>query len=126
MKSLKSFRGDSKFTTWLWTITKRQIADYYRSRKWKERQAEASEDISDLNIISTINPGVENLDDIIIVRNAIKKLPNHYQEIIYLRFIDGLKFSEIAIEIKKSNEATKSLFRRAISELQNIIGTNYG
>lgn len=126
MKSLKSFRSESKFTTWLWTITKRQIADYYRSKKWKEQQAQVETEISELDILDTHNPATETLDDMIMLRKAMKSLPTHYQEIIYLRFIDGLKFHELAEVIGKSFEGTKSLFRRAVAELQTTMGAENG
>ena len=33
LQSLKSFRGESKFSTWLRVITNRHIANYYRKNK---------------------------------------------------------------------------------------------
>src|SRR5512133_1755058 len=36
MKSLRSFKSQSKVSTWLRTITNHKIADYYRARKIKQ------------------------------------------------------------------------------------------
>src|SRR5512145_134315 len=33
MRSICGFRGEARFATWLYTLTRRQIADYYRRRK---------------------------------------------------------------------------------------------
>src|SRR5512137_724213 len=36
MRSLKGFRGESKFSTWLRTLTNRQVAEYYRRKRHPE------------------------------------------------------------------------------------------
>lgn len=126
-RSLKSFRYEARFSTWLRTLVNRQVADYYRERKpaslsldgpnpttpgpenWLEMEARPAED------------GLSKTDDQIILRQALQKLPPHYREIILLRFADGLRFEEIAQFQCQSLEATKSLFRRAIASLQGLI-----
>jgi DNA-directed RNA polymerase specialized sigma24 family protein len=50
------------------------------------------------------------------------QLPDHYQEILLLRFAEGLKFREIARTMGQSLEATKSLYRRAMDALRDIVG----
>jgi RNA polymerase sigma-70 factor (ECF subfamily) len=124
MKSLKSFRGESRFSTWLRTLTNRQIADYYRRRSPMEAHSKLEED-SHLNpnaSYSTTNPGTGSMDEMIMVRQAMQKLPENYREIILLRFADGLQFNEIAEQQGQSLEATKSLFRRAILALNKQLG----
>lgn len=126
MRSIKSFRGTAQFSTWLRTLTNRRIADYYRSRN--DAEAELAVPLSEAS------PGyVPNLrtsdtthhtDDQIILQDALLQLPEHYQEIILLRFAEGLKFKEIAQTMGQSLEATKSLFRRAMSALRDELGEN--
>ena len=48
----------------------------------------------------------------------MQQLPEHYQEIVLMRFADGLTFTQIAQERGQSLEATKSLYRRAIQALR--------
>ncbi len=124
VKSLKSFRGNSKFSTWLRTLTNRQIANYYRSRNRSETELDM--DIEDLDFIPSIASNSKlhetDVDDMILLNQGLDKLPEHYREILLLRFADGMKFKDIADHQNKSIESTKSLFRRAISSLRDQLG----
>lgn len=128
MRSIKSFRGDSQFSTWLRTLTNRQIADYYRRRK----PDESSLDPGDNGLTGSSNPGAHqltssgtNLEEILMLRQALRQLPENHREVILLRFAEGLQFNEIAAVQGQSLEAVKSLFRRAIAGLQKQIGVDH-
>ena len=47
----------------------------------------------------------------------MQSLPEHYQEVILMRFADGLSFAEIAEQRAQSLDAAKSLYRRALQAL---------
>jgi RNA polymerase sigma-70 factor (ECF subfamily) len=124
MKSLENFRHESQFSTWLRTLTNRQIADYYRSRTPPEIQL-------NLDVLYT-NPGrfstekttvdnIDNMDKMIMIRQSFGSLPEHYQEILLLRFADGLRFKDIAQLLGQSLEGTKSLYRRAVAKLSEQV-----
>ena len=123
MKSLKNFRFESQFGTWLRTLVNRQVADFYRSRKprFETVSLDAEDDDLDRDMSVSTEDGVHDRDDVIILRQALRKLPENYREIIMLRFVDGLQFDEIAELQGQSLEATKSLFRRAIAALQKHV-----
>jgi RNA polymerase sigma-70 factor (ECF subfamily) len=119
LQSLKSFRGDSKFSTWLRVITNRHIANYYRKNK---RQLDSPPlDVDGLQIKSSQTLSESGLNRVYI-QQGLEKLPEHYQEILLLRFAEGLKFQEIAEVLGKNLDATKSLFRRAISAMKDQLG----
>lgn len=124
MKSLESFRGNAKFSTWLRTLTDRRIADFYRrrSRAAAEQPTDFSDTGSQLSPVKS--PGMA-VDDKVMIREAIRALPEHYREIILLRFAEGLRFEEIASVRGQSLEATKSLFRRAIAALRDQVGDEF-
>jgi RNA polymerase sigma-70 factor (ECF subfamily) len=125
MNSLANFQHRSKFSTWFRTLIRRRIADYYRSRKpvvqFSLEQDNPGSDHTPLEEILVEDKDEVNLDDVILVRQALLQLPEHYREIILLRFVEGLKFKEIADCQDQSLEATKSLFRRAIASLQDLL-----
>jgi RNA polymerase sigma-70 factor (ECF subfamily) len=120
MKSLASFRGDAKLSTWLRTLTDRRIADYHRRRS--RAAAEQPTDFSDTGAqIPAVKAPSVTVDDRVMLREAIRALPEHYREVILLRFAEGLMFEEIARVRGQSLEATKSLFRRAIAALREQV-----
>jgi RNA polymerase sigma-70 factor (ECF subfamily) len=124
LRSLKNFKGDAQFSTWLRTLTNRRVADYYRSKDLSESQSEPLREegaewrMDQLSVSSKVSVS----DDKIILREAILGLPDHYQEILLLRFAEGLKFWEIARIMGQSLEATKSLYRRAMEALRDLVG----
>ena len=122
MRSVANFQGRSKFSTWLRTLVNRQVADYYRKRSrgpvWlplnnAEMRASAS------------HTGGPQHDERIMVRRALQGLPEHYQEVLLLRFAEGLRFQEIAGVLAQNPEAVKSLFRRAVAALRNNLETTH-
>ena len=124
VKSLKGFKGNSSFKTWLRTLTNRRVADYYRQRK--EQEVQLSEPLTDMNPgafpgLST-EDNTESMDNQLLIRDALTALPEHYQDILLLRFAEGLKFQDIARADGRSLEATKSLFRRAMEAVRTQLG----
>lgn len=121
LMSLHTFRGDSRFSTWLRTLTNHKVAEYYRKRSRKKesmqvdlKQAEVQGDRSK----------VSDIEDRIALRGALMKLTENYREVILLRFAEGMQFNEIAKLLEQNPEATKSLFRRAMAALRDTLDGN--
>lgn len=122
MRSLSGFRGEARFSTWLRTLTNRQIADYYRRRGPVNHALDSDdyqEERASANGAGQRQQG--HLEEKIMLRVALNQLPAKYKEVILLRFAEGKSFQEIAAMQDQSLEATKSLFRRAIAALQKEI-----
>jgi RNA polymerase sigma factor (sigma-70 family) len=118
VKGLSQFKGEAKFSTWLWTLTSRKIADYYRSSRYtlarKSEEVDAVEQTARTNNNQSEHPQDERL----VVECALGKLPAVYQEILLMRFVDEIPFSEIASQKGQTLEAVKSLFRRSVAALR--------
>ena len=121
MRSLKTFKGDSKFSTWLRVITNRQIANYYRKNKQTLNDSHLDHDDIQFSR-KTGSTTRETQDRRIFIQQSLMEVPDHYREIILLRFVDGLKFQEIAVLQDKSLDAVKSVFRRAIEAMRKELG----
>lgn len=115
LKSLSSFRGDSQFRTWLRTLTNYKVAEFYRKRARKQEPL-----LAPLSEASGRTDGStsKSMEERIFIQHALQKLPKNYREIILLRFAEDMQFNEIAGLMNQNLEATKSLFRRAISALR--------
>jgi RNA polymerase sigma-70 factor, ECF subfamily len=120
LKSLHSFRGQSKFSTWIRTITNRKIADYHRSKQPDEIEKSGYENIANGNQ-DDHREVLKKQDNLESVQHALAKLPQNYQDILLMRFVDNMAFNDIARQNGQSLEATKSLFRRSIAALSEKI-----
>ena len=109
LRSLRGFRGEAKFGTWLHTITNRQVAEYYRRRR-------PVEELIDEQVQDPLAPLPG--DEALVLRQAYRRLPLKYREVLLLRFVEQMPFDEIALHLGCSREASKSLFRRAVTALQ--------
>jgi RNA polymerase sigma-70 factor (ECF subfamily) len=117
LKSLNGFRGQAKFSTWLWTITHRKIVDYYRSHKSGLTEQDDYEEVVTRNSPNPTNRIENSQEDLAAVQQALGTLPQNYQDILLMRFVDEIPFNEIALRNGHSLEATKSLFRRSMAAL---------
>ena len=115
LKSLRSFRGESLFSTWLRTLTNYKVAEYYRKRNRKRDPREAP--INEAESLPEESYG-PTMEDRIALRNALTALPEKYQEVILMRFAEGMQFDEIARTTDTNLEAVKSTFRRAVAALR--------
>lgn len=118
LRSLPSFRGEAKFSTWLRTLTNNKVAEYYRrrSRKNEDKQVDLE------NAERSSDPSAANsLEDRVTIRHALSKLPRPYREVLLLRYAEDMSFNEVADCLDKNLEATKSLHRRAISALKEVL-----
>ena len=93
-RGLRSFRGQSAFKTWLFTIVVNTARSHRQSRE--RRREEASGGAVDFE--TTAAP--ESLDSQVIardrVRQAMATLPRELREAVVLRDVQGLEYREIA------------------------------
>jgi len=117
LKSLGSFKGHSKFSTWIWTVTKHKIADYYRSHELVPIEQNEYDELREHNLSRHAESVEKRQDDLVTIQHALCQLPKNYQDILLMRFVDDMSFNEIARQNGQSLDATKSLFRRSVAAL---------
>ena len=123
LHSLPGFRGDARFGTWLRTLTNRKVADFYRHQKRKSVPPTVPlSDGSDGTAREPAVPGTAAAsEERLLLRRAMNALSPAHREVLLLRFAEGLQFQEIARLQGLSLEATKSLFRRAVAALRDLL-----
>ncbi|HOS40366.1 MAG TPA: sigma-70 family RNA polymerase sigma factor [Spirochaetota bacterium] len=100
-ESLASFRGESKFYTWLFSITINYCKNH---QKKSRRQASVSINRPDDTEFEMqihdervdIEAGVIDRDSLRIVKEELFKLPDDYREILVLRDIEGYSYNNIS------------------------------
>ena len=102
-KQLGTFRGDSRFTTWLHPIVTRKSLDHLRKRRrWFDRflpfntgETDAVEvpEPATTDDARSLHEGNETVER---VRAAIAALPPKHRAVLALRELEGLSYEEIA------------------------------
>lgn len=122
--SLTSFRGDSKFSVWLYRIVSNVCLDYLRSRGRRQTVSLSAEndDGEDVEIdIADETQSPERLLDRRLTRDAVRRglaaLPPEHRQILLLREIQGLSYDEIADALGIKAGTVKSRIFRARKKL---------
>src|SRR3989339_1753251 len=114
IEALRDFRFQSSLKTFLFSIARHKIVDQIRKKKLK-------------SILFSKLPSyiIESLKAVFIdeeidkkelkekISKVIESLPNDYQVILRLKYIEGIKIKEIAEKLKMNFKATESLLFRA-------------
>jgi RNA polymerase sigma-70 factor (ECF subfamily) len=115
VQAIRGYRAKAAFRTWISAIARHKAVDYYRRRG---RQPETVELDPEINDVAGRNAWHEQL----LVRMALQQLPDHYKEVLLLRFAEGLAFADVAEALGVSLEAAKSRYRRAIAAMAEALG----
>lgn len=115
----RRYNGKASLKTYLYIIARNRAIDYLR-RKNKIIMTELTEEnIKD----SSPSPEEEYLatERARAVGEAVKKLPSHMQEAVYLVYFENLSYKEAARVMKKSPKQIDNLLYRAKGELKNLL-----
>tara|TARA_B100000809_G_scaffold234129_1_gene251365 strand:- start:8779 stop:9366 length:588 start_codon:yes stop_codon:yes gene_type:complete len=112
-ESLSSFRGDSKFSSWLYSIAYRKALDALRKNK-KINNLELIEEITedDTSTIENALTYIEEKERKEVIQKCIKELPEQEAAIITFFYFEELSIKEISkiTELSEDNVKVK-LFR---------------
>jgi RNA polymerase sigma-70 factor (ECF subfamily) len=92
-QALPKFSARSKFTTWLFQVTKNRVLDELRARERRPQGVMALEDAPKLEIV---DPPVERTEAIEAVWRAVRELNPDLKMALLLRDIAGMPYNEIA------------------------------
>jgi len=129
IKYLKSFKMESSYKTWLFTIARNAVIDNFRKRNIKvlsmdntinDDENKSFHDIltSEENTPSKTLSDSENEKQVTFLLN---KLDSSLKEICTLRFYSDMKFCDIANILNTNENTIKTKFKRAM----DILKENY-
>lgn len=102
-------------STWIFTITRNTVIDYYRRSKPTE---ELDENLSD---DTELDEGLLNSESLSELAGALRALPEEMRDIIVLRYYDGKPLTEIAELMGLSYGAVKLRHQGAIAKLRKAL-----
>jgi len=121
---LDHFRGDSKFSTWFYTIvssTCKNAAKYHGLRsKMREDNAPVNEDGPGIDPVERLKsdtfapePALERDEIRSLVRTSIQSLPEIYRQVLVLKDINNFSYEEISKILECELGTVKSRLARA-------------
>ncbi|MBW1916368.1 MAG: RNA polymerase sigma factor [Deltaproteobacteria bacterium] len=117
-KSLKKFRFQSSFLTWLYRITINTCKNRIKSRDFKYRKMNVSDNIEMIESKESPTISLEKKEKTRLIQDAINLLPIKQREIIILKDIDGLSYDEVSKITGCKLGTLKSRLSRARLELK--------
>ena len=110
------------FEAWLYRIAASKVVDFYRQTS-RRSQTELSDNLRD----STPLPEEQILQDQAFdhLRAAMRQLPDDYQSILLLRFVERKSHEEVAALLGSTASAVKSAQHRALVRLSELLGSDH-
>lgn len=127
----KRYNEEGKFILWAKRIAHNLIIDHFRLKSKVQKVSETTYDNEEFSIFDLIRESEENIEERLItsqihsdIHKMIAFLPENQQEVIRLRFFDGLSFKEIADHTDSSINTTLGRVRYALINLRKIMDEN--
>jgi RNA polymerase sigma-70 factor, ECF subfamily len=114
-QGLPKFSLRSKFTTWLFQVTKNRVLDELRANERRPRLSVALEDIPPLEVVDAPLENVEAMDA---VWRSVGNLTPDLKMALLLRDVVGLSYTEIADALEITLATVKWRIYKAREEVQ--------
>jgi RNA polymerase sigma factor (sigma-70 family) len=131
-RSVSSFKGDSKFSTWLYRITIGKALDHEKKKKRKKRfgfvqSLFGGHEEVDMQLAEFDHPGVklEKKERANELFNALKQIPDKQRTAFTLHKLEGQSYQEVAEIMNTTLYAVESLMGRAKANLRKELKKYY-
>ena len=122
------YNDDGKFILWAKRIAHNLIIDHFRLKNKYVKISETTYENDEFSIFDLLRETEENIEDRIVTNQIYEDLmkitlflPENQQEVIRLRFFDGLSFKEIAEQTNTSINTTLGRVRYALINMRKIM-----
>src|SRR4029077_16784492 len=125
-QGLPKFSLRSKFTTWLFQVTKNRVLDELRAVERRPRALVAIDDIAPLEVLDA---PIERLEEIDALWKAVENLSTDLKMALLLRDVVGLSYTEIADSLEVTLATVKWRIYKAREEVQIALvreGVSFG
>ncbi|MBI4053999.1 MAG: RNA polymerase sigma factor [Candidatus Doudnabacteria bacterium] len=120
-ESLQESNEISSFASWIFTIARNRVIDYYRTKKTFADLYELENSIEyEDNVINSIDLDIASKQFL----NALEILSGDQQEVLRLKFFDDLENEEIAAIMDKTPGTVRVIQHRAIVALKKHLNEN--
>lgn len=119
LKSLGSYRGDSSLYSWLCGVTWNKAADFrrreYRMAQVEQRTIKDAQETKEVEANPLPDSALLRQENRERVQETLMALPEHYRQVLVLKYAEGLPVEDIAQIMRRTFKSTESLLTRARS-----------
>lgn len=119
-RALPDFRGDCRFSTWLYRLTTNAGIDWLR----REKRYRSTDDVTELELpddAPSPQEQAEQSETQSAVRRALSRLSEEHRQVLLLRYMQELDYGEIAAALDVSEGTVKSRINRAKGRLRELL-----
>lgn len=128
-EKIEKFKGNSSFKTWLYTIARNLVIEWYRNKNktteliyepegTQDLESEVQEAIDNENVG---NPAMRGSENETLLNNILNQISNErYKTVLELRFLLRYTIKETAAELKITEGNVKVIQNRALKKARGI------
>jgi RNA polymerase sigma-70 factor, ECF subfamily len=128
-RGIKSFRGRSSFSTWLYRVTMNTCIDYTRKRSRSVEPKTVPEEVAEFaDSEPVVSSGIATPEKLALtgelgekIQEAIDSLPEYHKAVFVLYEIEGMSYKEIAEVVGCSIGTVMSRLHYARKKLQKML-----
>ncbi len=130
-RTIGKYRGDCRFSTWVYRITVNACLDFLRHAKFTATEPmptyidkdgdEVEAELADDTVAVSPEGAAVRKETVKLVRESIARLPSEQREVVVLRDLEGLSYEKIAEMLGLEVGTVKSRINRARLRLREII-----
>ena len=118
IKYRHTYKGDGKFTTWMYHMARNLFADHYK----KEKRMGYKEDpeVTDKYLVNEVNAEQTRMqqEQLDLLQMAMNRLSTEKKEILVLSKYQGMRYQDIAGVLEITESAVKVRIFRALKDLK--------
>jgi RNA polymerase sigma-70 factor (ECF subfamily) len=119
------YKENGKFLSWVMRIAHNQVIDHFRAEKQNKNITPTT---AGYDILAQTSPTEKSIEERLVgeqieadIRKLITYLPDEQQEVVRLRYYDGLSFKEISEQTEVSINTALGRMRYALINLRRMI-----
>ena len=120
-RKLKTFRGDSLFTTWLHRLTVNEVLMHFRKNAVRRERTTEDGTTPTQIVLGTQNHVRMSVVDRIALGEAIRQLPPGYRAVLILHDVEGYEHEEIGKILGCAVGTSKSQLHKARMKLRRLL-----